>query len=74
MTAPATDSLGLSAERIALNARLTSLGTAIAAWTGDTNGRRDLVRIQQQIYDRLNLSSTAVGTAFAGFGMGGVST
>jgi hypothetical protein len=68
------DPLGIAADRVACNAKLALLGTQIAAWTGDSNGRRDLVRIQQQTYDRLNLSSTIVGTAYDQAGIGGVST
>jgi hypothetical protein len=74
MAAPATDALGLSALRLQLNAKLTSIGTAIANWTGDGNGLRDLKIIQGQISDTLNLSSTAIGTAYSGFGIGAVST
>jgi hypothetical protein len=74
MAAPATDALGISAYRIALNAKLTSIGTAITNWTGDSNGLKDLKIIQGQISDTLNLSSTAVGTAYSGFGIGAVST
>ena len=74
MAAPATDVLGLSAERIALNARLVALGAAIAGWTGDVAGRKDLVLAQQRIYDRLNLATTLTGTALDCAGIGGVST
>jgi hypothetical protein len=70
----AYDPQGISAQRIALNAKLTALGTAISGWTGDSNGLKDLQTEQAFIYDRLNLSSTAVGSAYSGFGIGAVST
>ena len=55
------DPQGIAAERVRLNAKLAALGTAISAWTGDNNGRRDLQMQACFIADRLNLSSTAGG-------------
>lgn len=64
-----TDPLGLAAERIADNARQTSLGTQISGWTGDQNGLRDLQVKQQEVHDRLNLgaslSTSAVPTSMS---------
>jgi hypothetical protein len=68
------DPQGIAAERVALNAKLTALGTAITNYSGDSNGLKDLQTIAAQIHDTLNLSSTAVGTCFSGFGIGAVST
>ncbi len=76
------DPLGLVAERIRLNAIVTNRTAEIAAWTGDTNGLRDLQTQNNEASFRLNnmLSTSANvlvdmgGTCYAGFGLEKMST
>ncbi len=80
--ANANDPLGLAAERIQLNALQVINSAAITAWTGDSNGLRDLQMKNSEAGFRLNnlLSTSAnvlvgmAGTAYAGFGLEKMST
>lgn len=81
--ANANDPLGIAALRVQLNARETARSAEILAWTGDSNGLRDLQMKNCEADMRLNSlqnTSTAgigknmMGTAFAGFGLENMST
>ncbi len=80
--ANANDPQGIAAERIRLNAIVTARTAEIAAWTGDTNGLRDLQTQNNEASFRLNGLTTAgtnvlvnmAGTSFAGFGLEEMST
>lgn len=80
--ANANDPQGIAAERIRLNALVTQNTAAIAAWTGDNNGLRDLQTKNSEASFRLNTLTTAStsnlgnmgGTSYAGFGLEKIST
>jgi len=84
MAWPGTDPQGIAAERIRDNALITANTAAIAAWTGDSNGLRDLQMKNSETSFRLNTMSTTVGIgaklgfdsafAYSGFGLELVST
>ena len=74
MAQPGNDPQGIALARINANAQLVVLSSAIANYCGDANGLEDLKVQQARVSDLLNLSSTRVGTAYSGFGLGGVST
>ena len=71
------DPLGIAAERVLDNARLTAVAASIAAYSGDPNGLKDLQIVQAHVYRRLNQTSTggnAAGTAYNQFGLEQIST
>ena len=81
--ANANDPLGIAAERIRLNAFVVQTSSAIANWTGDNNGLRDLQIKNAEASFRLTALSTPnaatglnylQGTAYNGFALEHVST
>lgn len=69
-----TDALAIAAEKIKANGRLVTLASALSAGGLDVNGATDLRIKQQELNDRVNMSSTISGVAYSGFGIGGIST
>jgi len=82
--ANANDPQGIAAERIRLNAYVTSLTSQLSAWTGDQNCAADLRTKLAEANFRLNALSTpnaatpgldfTDGTAFAAFPLEHMST
>jgi hypothetical protein len=78
MAGPTTDPLGVVLRTQMDINRLSTLAIAIAAWTGDNNGRMDMVIKQSEINFELNtpatVTSNGFGTSMHGFVLENVST
>lgn len=89
MATKTSDPHGVVAEKGRLNTQITALSAAITAWTGDNNGRIDLVLKNCEASFRVNGLSSAVhttsstgpalgpnmlGTSVGSFGLENVST
>jgi hypothetical protein len=75
--APRNDPHGIVSEKAKLNTQITALSASITAWTGDSNGLRDLQTKICEASFRINRASTGgtmSGTAFAGFAIENIST